>query len=436
MKIKKVLLSVGTLILLLSVGAYSGANSKDKKSEKDSASAEAFLGRWDLTLKAPDREYPSWLEVSLDGGQLKAQMVGRWGNARPLPRVEISNGTLTFVSPKEEESSKSDMVFEAKLVGKGLAGTVNGQNDGTWTWTGERAASLKKSGTPKWGKPVELFNGKDLTGWKLDKENPALTWKVEDGTLVSPGHGPELINTSQFGDFKLHIEFNCGPGANSGIYLRGRYEVQVETDSVEEPSSHHTGGVYGFLAPVPEPPRKPGEWQSFDITLIGHVVGSLGRLTEHLPSELPGLPDWHEELRHARNMGNDIGLLTFGKARDAVKILAQIGPGTEEKTAEAPSRQRRRCHCVLVASTSNSTDGATIRSSTACGFAESCSGYSQGVENALKIKGRAADGFKHIGGCGLLLQRLPQLIEQPRVLDGDHRLRGEVLRELNLLFGE
>jgi hypothetical protein len=57
-------------------------------------SVNPFLGRWDLTLKAPDSEYPSWLEVRQEGGQLKAQMVGRWGNARELPKVEISAGRL------------------------------------------------------------------------------------------------------------------------------------------------------------------------------------------------------------------------------------------------------------------------------------------------------------------------------------------------------
>src|SRR5882762_4126441 len=55
---------------------------------------------------------------------------------------------------------------------------------------------------------------------------------------VVPGNGPELINDSKFEDFQLHVEFNCGATSNSGIYLRGRYEVQVETDSIEEPPSH------------------------------------------------------------------------------------------------------------------------------------------------------------------------------------------------------
>jgi hypothetical protein len=270
--------------------------------DSDTASSTApFLGRWDLTLQAPDREYPSWLELREESGQLKAQMVGRWGNARPLPKVELSNGALTFVSPKEEEDRPDDMVFQGKLVGTKLAGTTTGPNGKLWSWTGQRAPVLERQGIPTWGTPVVLFNGKDLTRWKEDKPGAGAKWKVEDGVLVSPGHGPELINQAKFEDFKLHIEFNCGRSANSGVYLRGRYEVQIEDNSLQEPPSHHTGGVYGFLAPSPEMPRRPGVWQSFDITLVGRTItvvqnGQTIIDNQEIPGITGGALDSHEEL--------------------------------------------------------------------------------------------------------------------------------------------
>jgi hypothetical protein len=301
MKLQRIAIALAILILLLSVGTSSESKKSEKNSSAEAAPAKPFLGRWDLTLKAPDREYPSWLEMRLEDGQLKAQMVSRWGNARPLPKVELSKGRLTFVSPKEEEERKDDMVFEGKLVGKTLAGTTTGPDGTPWSWTGQRAPSLQRSGTPKWGKPVQLFNGKDLTGWRPDKPNPAAAWKVEDGTLLSPGHGPELINDSKFEDFKLHVEFNCAPNSNSGVYLRGRYEVQVEDNSIQEPPSHHTGGVYGFLAPSPEMPRTPGVWQSFDITLVGRNItvvqnGQTIIDNQEIPGITGGALDSHEEL--------------------------------------------------------------------------------------------------------------------------------------------
>src|ERR1700722_9187430 len=257
-----------TLVLMLSMRVYS----EQKNPADTSASVQSFIGRWDLTLKTPLLEYPSWLEITEENGQIKARMVSRWGHARPLPKVEISNGRIMFISPKEEEDRKDDMVFEGKLSGKILTGTTTGPDGTPWQWTGERAPSLERRSAPRWGKPIQLLDGRDLSGWTMSDPNATSTWKVESGTLVSPGHGPELISDAKFEDFKLHIEFNCAPGSNSGVYLRGRYELQIEDDPAPEGPPMRTGGVYGFLAASPEQPGRPGEWQTYDITLVGRVV--------------------------------------------------------------------------------------------------------------------------------------------------------------------
>lgn len=262
MKLKQLIIAIAVAVFALYIPGYA---------QNGSSAYKPFLGSWDLTLKAAGKEYPSWIEISEDGGQLKALMVGRWGSARPLPKIQIENGVLTFVSPKEEEGSDHNLVFQGKLAGNNLSGTTTGPDGTTWQWTGVRAPALAHSSAPKWGKPIQLFNGKDLTGWKMSKPGPPV-WTVRDGTLIKPGNGPELITDAKFQDFKLHIEFNCGKDANSGVYLRGRYELQIETESEAEPPSHHTGGVYGFLAPSPELPRAPDTWQTYDITLIGRKV--------------------------------------------------------------------------------------------------------------------------------------------------------------------
>jgi len=228
-------------------------------------------------------------------------MVSRWGHARPLPKFEISNGLVTFVSPKEEEERKDDMVFEGKLSGKTLVGTTTGPDGTQWQWTGERAPSLKRTSAPKWGKPAQLFNGKDLSGWRMSDPGAKASWAVENGTLVSPGHGPELISDAKFKDFKLHVEFNCPPESNSGVYLRGRYELQIENDPQPEGPTMRTGGVYGFLAPSPEQPRRPGEWQTYDITLVGRMVTVVqnGRTIiekQEIPGITGGALDSHEAL--------------------------------------------------------------------------------------------------------------------------------------------
>jgi len=297
MRLQRTVFAAGYLAALLVSAAYS----QNKESFSGPASAQALLGRWDLTLQAPDREYPSWLEFSQDNGQLIARMVSRWGHARMLPKVDLANGELTFVSPKEEEDRKDDMVFHGKLEGDILTGTTTGQDGTPWKWTAKRAPSLKRSAAPKWGKPISLFNGKDLSGWKMSDPNPKVPWTVENGTLVSPGHGPEIMTEAKFQDFKLHIEFNCAPKSNSGVYLRGRYELQVEDDPVPEAPSQRTGGIYGFLAPSPESPRTPGVWQTYDAILVGRMVNVLLNGKTIIDNqEIPGITgsalDSHEEL--------------------------------------------------------------------------------------------------------------------------------------------
>jgi hypothetical protein len=269
MTIRRSLLVLTTLFLITSVRMYSAA---ENSLELTDSTAQSLVGRWDLTLKTPQREAPSWLEITQEGGQFHARLVSRWGHARPLPKVEIAGDHITFVSPKEEEERKDDMVFEGKLSGATLAGTTTGPDGTPWTWSGVRAPDLKRTGEPNWGKPVALFDGKDLSGWTASDPKATPTWTVVDGTLVSPGHGPELISNEKFNDFKLHIEFNCAHGSNSGVYLRGRYELQIEDDPEPEGPTMRTGGVYGFLAPTPEQPRRPGEWQTYDITLVGRIV--------------------------------------------------------------------------------------------------------------------------------------------------------------------
>jgi hypothetical protein len=295
MKIRRILFAITSLVLIASMRMYSANKSSSDKT------AQAFLGRWDLTLKTPNHDSPSWLEVTQQDGQFKARFVSRWGHARPLPKVEISKDHIIFVSPKEDEERKDDMVFEGTLSGNAIVGSTTGPDGTPWKWTGERAPDLKRKSAPQWGKPTPLFNTKDLSGWKPSDAKATPTWKVENGTLVSPGHGAELITDTTFNDFKLHIEFNCASGSNSGVYLRGRYEVQIENDPEPEGPTMRTGGVYGFLAPSPEQPRRPDEWQTYDITFVGRVVtivqnGQTIIDQQEIPGITGGALDSHEGL--------------------------------------------------------------------------------------------------------------------------------------------
>ena len=251
-----------TLLLLVATGAANIASAQPKS---------PVTGRWDLTVNMNGKTAPSWLEVKLSGvSTLVGYFVGDAGSERPISKVIYEDGKVTFSIPKQWESGNNDMLFEATLVNDELTGTITSCSGEKYPFKGVRAPLLKRSGEPTWGAPVTLFNGKNLDGWVA--QGPDNKWVAGNGILKSPGSGANLMTTGKFNDFKLHIEFCLQPGSNSGVYLRGRYEVQVIDCKGEEPSSTLLGGVYGFLTPNENVAKAPGEWQTYDITLIGRRI--------------------------------------------------------------------------------------------------------------------------------------------------------------------
>jgi hypothetical protein len=257
------LTTAGAGFLCLALTAVPAAQSKR---------AATVLGRWDLTVHGPQGDYSSWLEVRRSGRSLVGSFVGQFGSARPISRVEFEDGRVRFALPPQFEDRKDDLRFEGRLEGDTIQGETTDDKGRRLEWTARRAPALKRSSPPQWGEAIELFNGKDLTGWKPRHSGTKNGWTVKDGVLVNAKPGNDLITERKFTDFKLHAEFRYPPRSNSGIYLRGRYEVQIEDNYGQEPECHGIGGVYGFLTPSVNAAKKAGEWQSMDITLVGRVV--------------------------------------------------------------------------------------------------------------------------------------------------------------------
>lgn len=231
----------------------------------------AVAGRWDLKVQLPDGEQPAWLEITRSGMQtLVGQFVGWHGSTRPISRVEGDASGFRFSIPPQFERGTGDLSVEGKLDGEQLSGSMVIPDGSKVTWTGRRAPSLIRKTEPRWGEPITLFNGKDLSGWHVVQGNNE--WKVEDGILRNLKVGGNLVTDQKFDDFKLHIEFRYAPRGNSGVYLRGRYEVQVLDGTAEEPDSHLQGGIYGFLTPSEIVTNGANEWQTYDITLVGRQV--------------------------------------------------------------------------------------------------------------------------------------------------------------------
>lgn len=228
-------------------------------------------GRWDLTVETPNGDQPSWLEIKTSGAHaLVGQFVGPAGSARPISEIHYSdeNGTYSFTIPPQWMDYENDPHFEFTLEGEKLKGWTRGPDGQKLEWTGVRAPSLEREEEPEWGEPIELLD-EDLSKWIIPENSE---FYMEDGVMVNAKSGGNLVTKQEFEDFKLHVEFRYPEGSNSGIYLRGRYEVQVVDSYGMDPESHLLGGIYGFIDPSVNAAKKAGEWQTFDITLTGRMV--------------------------------------------------------------------------------------------------------------------------------------------------------------------
>lgn len=228
-------------------------------------------GRWDIVVHHTDGDMPSWMEIITSGSRrLVGRFVGGGGSSRPISKINWVDGKMSFSIPAQWENEDRDLSVEGSLQGDSLTGMMTEPNGKQYTWVGHRAPDLRRRGEPVWGKPIVLFDGKDLAGWHTFGGKSQ--WVAEGGILCNKDAGSNLVTDQKFRDFKLHIEFRCPKDGNSGVYLRGRYELQIEDLGGTEPPNDVVGAIYGFLGPVEMAAKPAGEWQSYDVTLVGRLV--------------------------------------------------------------------------------------------------------------------------------------------------------------------
>ena len=292
--------TISTLILSILLIAFmvSACNNSPKSLSKTTpAQVSDFLGQWTLTI---DGGWVGWLEVRQEGGYLDADLLWKWGSVSPVAHVYLQGDQLfatrvgSFVRKKDAQGNiLREHVPTSTLAVSRDGETINGfflepKADGTGVdssaFTGVLLPDVPAAPdltNLKWGEPIPLFNGKDLTGWKLINEGQVNGFSVIDGILVNDPVQPEngehlnygnLRTEKEFEDFNLKLEVNVPPGSNSGIYLRGIYEIQV-IDSYGKPlDSHYMGGVYSRITPSVNAEKPAGEWQSMDITLCDRHI--------------------------------------------------------------------------------------------------------------------------------------------------------------------
>jgi hypothetical protein len=242
--------------------------------------ASPFAGRWDINITSGNETYPDWMEVTEKDGAVQARVQPRTGSVVAAKDVKIDGSHLTLAFGR-------NLSWDLMVAGGKLTGTQK-RADSTAQVAGVRAPELKRAEPKTWSAPEALFTGKDLTGWEPDDASKN-HWVADNGVMLNTEHGANLRTTRKFQDFKVHFELNCPDGGNSGFYLRGRYEIQVAYEK-EPDNLHAMGSIYGFIAPSIEMPRKPGQWESFDATLVGRtltLVRDGTTLIDH--QEIPGI---------------------------------------------------------------------------------------------------------------------------------------------------
>jgi hypothetical protein len=255
------------------------------------AADNPFLGAWELTLPGPSA---GWLGVTETSSQLQASVMWVAGSVEPAASAKMEDGKLVVERHQTVQRRGADGKRTRATITQTITATVNGnemkltsvkprengQGEEKIEFTGKRSPPMPPApdlAKVQFGAPIELFNGKDLAGWRLTTPNAVSGWSAKDGILVNDARQEEgqphknygnLRTDKEFEDFSLKLEVRIPKGGNSGIYMRGIYEVQVADNYGEPPSSHNIGGVYTRITPTENAGKPAGEWQTFDITFV------------------------------------------------------------------------------------------------------------------------------------------------------------------------
>lgn len=280
---KKTLLSLPFILGLVFCDACGVAFAADD--------AKPLVGNWALTIPGGGA---GWLGVEEKDGGLKASVLWGGGSVLPAAGAKAEDGKLVVTrvqQPKGKDGKPGKKITETitatrdgdclKLVTVKCA--EGGKEFGRAEFTGKRIPPMPAAPDllkVKFGEPICLFNGKNLSGWKALNPNAPNGWSAKDGLLVNdapqePGKhkGYANIRTErEFEDFRLTLEVRVPKGGNSGVYLRGIYEVQVADTCGKPLDSHNMGGVYSRITPTVAAEKPAGEWQTMDIALVDRHV--------------------------------------------------------------------------------------------------------------------------------------------------------------------
>ena len=274
----KALQSIAVVFSLMMISQAVGQELTDKQ--------KAFAGHWALKMS---NGAAGWMALELTEGEWNGQL---WtvGEPKTIKDLRYADGKLSFrralrIGPPEYPggpyTGEREMLdLEASLKGDDIRVVMKIPDGQPFVLLGKRLPPLPPEpdlSKVKFGKPIRLFNGVDLTGWKLINPRKINGWKVKDGELVNEtpkktfdAFAPygNLRTERTFGDSKLTIEFNVPPGGNSGIYVRGAYEAQVVDRDSRMQGLQGVGAIFSRVKPTKNAGKPGGQWQNYEVTIV------------------------------------------------------------------------------------------------------------------------------------------------------------------------
>jgi hypothetical protein len=229
-----------------------------------------FLGKWDISGTGQYSNYVYWLEVKMEDGKLVGYFLNRGGSVTKLPEIAIENQELIFSPGTRGNAPKP--VHRAKIEEGRLLGMLT-QGDDEIAWIGVRPPQWGKynaNARHKFGTPVALFDGKTMENWDVQHKDRPSGWDIVDGAMTNEAKANNLVSKHRFENFKIRCEYKLEEKSNSGIYLRGRYELQVLDDAGKEPESHGHMALYSRVQPLVNASLPAGQWQVMEATIVGN----------------------------------------------------------------------------------------------------------------------------------------------------------------------
>ena len=288
-----------------------------------SAQQSPFVGRWNITGTGADADKVYFLEVTQNGDRLEGRFLNRTAHATPLAWIRVEGNELVFQYGRGEGAPADPVracgpIYRARMENGKLIGhhtpapcTLPPAGGAAApapnapaapparpiNWVGVRQPvwpASNANATHAYGKPVVLIGpGVGLDVWTGQTPAHPGGWKIVDGIFSNdpPTYNP--VSKQKFKDFKIEAELKLDEGQNSGLYLRGRYELQLALGTGPAATAGRQGfmAIYGWKAPDVTNAAKPsGEWQTLEAIVVGNrITATLNGQRIHDNAVLPAM---------------------------------------------------------------------------------------------------------------------------------------------------